>query len=1099
MRRPAWVWLLVAIGLGAEARGATEARLLKEAAVSATRVAFSYAGDLWGVERSGEPARRLTAHPGVETEAVFSPDGRWLAFTGDYDGNVDVFVVAADGGEPLRLTYHPANDAVRGWTPDGRYVVFASNRASTSARYDRLFRVPAGGGFEEPLPIPMGDRISFSPDGKKLAYTALPEANATWKRYRGGRTPVIWILDLATLAVEPIPHVGATDTRPLWVGDTIYFLSDRDRVVNLFAYDTRARTVRQVTHHDDYDIHSAGAGGGAVIYEQAGWLHLLDPATGKASKLAITLADDRLLVRPRFEHVDRLIQDMAISPTGARAVFEARGEILTVPAKKGDVRNLSATAGAAERSPAWSADGQRLAYFSDAGGEYGLVLRDQAGAEPPERIDLPDPSFFYSPRWAPDGKKILYSDKRLNLWLLDLTATPRKPRLIDTDTYDHPVRSLDPVWSPDSRFIAYSKRLENHLRAIFIHALEEGRSRQVTDGMSDAISPAFDRGGKHLYFLASTSTGLTSGWLDMTSYERPVRWALYLAVLSNADPSPFAPESDEEKSHEEKKREKQIEAKGSDTGGAGKDEDDAGDEPEAELPVAEAPAPVRIDFERLDQRILAFPTPEGDYARLSAGASGSVYYLESHAGEERPTLEKYDMKERKAEPLLPLIDDYRLSQDGKKLLYRADQMYGIVDSGKAAKVGDGKLATEALEVRVEPRAEWAQMLRESWRLERDYFYDPGMHGVDWPGIWKKYEVMLPYVAHRSDLTELIADLIGELCVGHAYVGGGDLPDIEKVPVGLLGADYTVEDGLYRFARIYDGENWNPDLQAPLTQPAVEVREGDYLLAVDGKPLRLPTNIHSMFEKAAGKQVVLTVNSKPTLAGSRRVTVVPVESEQGLRNRAWVEDNRRKVDELSGGKLAYVYLPNTATAGYTSFNRYLFAQLGREGVVLDERFNGGGSAADYMVDLLRRPLLSYWATREGRDFSTPLAAIFGPKVMIINEFAGSGGDALPLYFRRLGIGRLVGKRTWGGLVGIYDYPPLLDGGFVTAPRLAIWSPDGKWEVENEGVPPDDEVEMTPQAFAAGHDPQLERAVEIAMEELKAKPVARPPRPPYPDRS
>jgi len=1092
MRRRTWVWLLVAMGLGAEARGATEARLLKEPAVSATRVAFSYAGDLWGVERSGGAARRLTAHPGVETEAVFSPDGRWLAFTGDYDGNVDVFVVAAEGGEPLRLTYHPANDSVRGWTPDGRHVVFASNRLSTSARYDRLFRVDFGGGFEEPLPLPMGDRMSFSPDGKKLAYTTLPEPNFTWKRYRGGQATVIWMLDLETLAVEPIPHVGATDTRPLWIGDTIYFLSDRDRVMNLFAYDTRARAVRPITHHDDYDIHSAGAGGGAVIYEQAGWLHLLDPLTGKASRLAVTLEDDRLLVRPRFERADRLIQDMAISPTGARAAFEARGEILTVPAKKGDVRNLSATTGAAERSPAWSADGKRLAYFSDAGGEYGLVLRDQAGAEPPERIELPDPSFFHFPRWAPDGKKILYTDKRLNLWVLDLTATPRRPRLIDTDTYDHPVRSLDPVWSPDSRFIAYSKRLDNHLRAIFIHGLEDGKSQQVTDGLSDAISPAFDREGKHLLFLASTSTGLTSGWLDMTSYERPVRWALYLAVLSSEDPSPFAPESDEEKEEkgdDEKGKEKKSAAKESETG----------DEPEADERAAEEPKPVRIDFERLDQRILAFPLPQGDYAGLSTGAAGIVYYLESRAGEERPTLQRFDLKERKAEPFLPQIDDYRVSYDGKKLLYRADQTYGIVDTEKAAKVGDGKLATETLEVRVEPRAEWAQMLRETWRLERDYFYDPGMHGVDWPAMWSKYEVMLPHVAHRSDLTDLIADLIGELCVGHAYVGGGDLPDVEKVPVGLLGADYALEDGIYRFARIYDGENWNPDLQAPLTQPGVEVHEGDYLLAVDGKTLRLPTNVHSRFEKAAGKQVVLTVNSKPTLAGSRRVTVVPVASEQGLRNRAWVEDNRRKVDELSGGRLAYVYLPNTAVAGYTSFNRYLFAQLGREGVVLDERFNGGGSAADYMVDLLRRPLLSYWATREGRDFSTPLAAIFGPKVMIINEFAGSGGDALPLYFRRLGIGRLVGKRTWGGLVGIYDYPPLLDGGFVTAPRLAIWSPDGKWEVENVGVPPDEEVEMTPQAFAAGRDPQLERAVEIAMAELKAKPVAHPPRPPYPNRS
>ena len=650
---------------------------------------------------------------------------------------------------------------------------------------------------------------------------------------------------------------------------------------------------------------------------------------------------------------------------------------------------------------------------------------------------------------------------------------------MDTDTYSHPERLLNPVWSPDSKWIAYAKQLDNHLRAIFLYSLEKKKAYQVTDGMSYAISPVFDRNGKYLYFAASTNLGLATGWLDLTSYERKVTTSIYVAVLRKELPSPFAPESDEEKVEVEKEKKQE------------KPEEEKAAEKKEEEPE------FRIDLDNLDQRILALPVPEGLYFQLFAGEEGILFYLEAYQlGRRKYNLHRFDMKERKAAPFLTGINAFDISHDGKKILYASEGVWGIVNSSGKVKVGDGKINTAAMEVRINPRAEWKQMLWETWRINRDFFYDPGMHGVDWPKMYDRYAAFLPYVAHRSDLNFLIGEMIGELRVGHAYVGGGEYPKVETVPGGLLGADFEIVEGRYRIKKVYSGLNWNPDLRAPLTEPGVEVKEGDYILQVNGRELKAPTNIYSLFEKTAGKMVTLTVNSKPVEEGSRTVTVVPIRSEMSLRNRDWVEGNRRLVDKLSQGRVGYVYLPNTAGAGYTYFNRYYFAQLGKEGLVVDERFNGGGQAADYIVDMLDRPLLNYWATRDGKDFATPMGSIFGPKAMIINEYAGSGGDALPWYFRHRGLGPLIGKRTWGGLIGIYDYPPLMDGGYVTAPRVAFWNPEGKWDVENIGVYPDIEVEMTPAEVIAGKDPQLEKAVEVVLEALKKQPFKKPPRPPYP---
>ena len=1080
LRRAPFALIALCVGPAPRAPGPpAETLLLRSPTVSATNVAFVYANDLWVAPRAGGAARRLTVHPGRETNPYFSPDGKWIAFTGEYDGNADVYVVSVDGGDPRRLTYHPGVDVVEGWTPDGRAVLFASTRLSHSF-YDRLFTVPVEGGFEEPLPMPMAERGAYSADAGRIAYNPIRDiwTEDTWRHYRGGQEPFLWIFDLKTLDVEAVPHDNTNDTWPMWIGDAVYFVSDRDGTMNLYGYDTKSKQVRQLTHHTDFDIKAASAGAGVIVYEQGGRVHLFDPATGTTTPIAIHVDPDLPDTRPRFTSAVPFIQHVGISPTGMRALFEARGDIFTVPAKKGDIRDLTRTPGVAERDPAWSPDGKTIAYFSDAGGEYRLMLRDQSETGDETAIQLEGPSFYYTPTWSPDGKRIAYTDKRLKLWIVDLQT--KRPVAVDSDTYEHPERTLSaPVWSPDGKWLSYAKRQANQLRAIMLYGVASGATHQVTDGRSDAIAPAFSLDGKYLYFAASTNFALNVGWIDLSSSERPVRRSIYLAVLDRTAPSPLAVESDEEPSA-----------------------------PAAAVPPKDTTKKVdsvpvtRIDLAGIDQRILALPVPERDYSALTPGADGRLFYLESVPNQPGFVLHRYDPKERKTEDFLSGVTGFAVSHDGKKLLYAAPgDAYGIVPTDGKASVGDGKLDLSTMQIYVEPRTEWRQMFEEFWRIERDFFYDPGMHGADWPAIRERYRPWLDYVGHRDDLNYLIAQMMGEMVVGHSFVGGGDMPRIDTVATGLLGADYQVENTVYRFRRVYGGLNWNPELRAPLTEPGVNVNAGDYLLAVNGRPLRAPTNVYALFTNTVGRQTVLTVNTKPTPQGARTVTVVPIAGETGLRHRAWVEGNVRLVDSLSGGRVAYVHMPNTAGNGFTEFNRYYFSQLDRSATVLDERFNTGGDIADYVEDMLNRPVLAYMATRNGRVFSSPAASIYGPKVMITNEYAGSGGDAMPLYFRRRGLGKLVGKRTWGGLVGIYDYPPLMDGGGVTAPRIALFSPTGEWDAEDVGVPPDIEVEMTPKLVIQGHDPQLERAVAVVLDELGRSPPPSHtvPHPAYPTRA
>ncbi len=1129
------LWFLATPELAAQS--ANQYALLRKPTVSKTQIAFSYGGDLWVVDRSGGDAKRLTSDVGIEIDPVFSPDGTMIAFTGEYDGNEDVYVVPAAGGIPKRLTTHPDPDQVVGWTRDGNGVLFRSTRGSYAARYAQLYTVGVSGGLPQVLPLPMAFEGSYSPDSSHLAYVPFTNFREQWnfyrglKHYRGGTASPVWIAKLSDSSVDKVPRKDSNDSTPMWMGDRVYFLSDRDGPVNLYVYDTKSKQVSAALSSNGVDIKSASAGPDAIVYEQFGSIHLFDPATGKEHTVSIQVTGDFPAVRPHYVKVGDKIENANISPTGARAVFEAHGEILTVPVEHGDIRNLTNTVGTAERDPAWSPDGKWIAYFSDESGEYALHLRQQDGLGEVKKIKLGNPpSFYYSPTWSPDSKMIVYSDKRLNLWYLDIEVG--KPVHIDTNPYDQgPGSGFAPVWSPDSRWIAYTRELDSSLRALFVYGVEDKTAHQVTDGLSDAASTAFDKNGRYLYFFASTDDGpaLAS---SMGAYKVPVTRSAYLVVLQRDRKSPLAPQSDEEKVVPDKSSAKgpadtdecKPESEGKPGGeatsekyvrGGDKAAADKKDKEAKEIPE------VKIDFENISQRILALPTPARNYDQLLAGKTHLLYLLEgpivNDSGPIGRIVHKFDVCTRKADKLLDNIGGFFISTNGENALYEqlppwnpmappsgGEPPHGTwaikpADAlGKPAEPGkpDGTLHLESMQVYTDPRVEWQQMFREIGRVERDFFYDPNLHGADLKALMAQYQPYVDNAMSRADLNYIFAEMLGEITAQHIYVFGGDRPEVRHVNVGLLGADYTVDHDRYRFAKVYFGENWNPGLRAPLTEPGVNVHEGEYLLAVDGREVRASDEIYSFFLERAGKAVQLKVGRDPGGKDVRPVTVVPIANERSLRQREWIEGNRKKVDELSDGKLSYVYVPDTAVNGYTYFNRYYFAQNAKQGAVIDERFNGGGWIADYIVDWLKRPLLMVAMTREGKDDTIP-RVVFGPKVMLINEHAGSGGDALPWMFRKLGTGPLIGTRTWGGLIGIGGYPPLIDGGEVTAPRWGLYNPDtGEFDVENKGVSPDIEVDLDPALWRQGHDPQLEKGVSVALQELKLHPVPPIKRPKYP---
>jgi tricorn protease len=877
-----------------------------------------------------------------------------------------------------------------------------------------------------------------------------------WRGYRGGQNTPLIVMNLDDLTETLIPNdERSTDTQPLWMGGRVYFVSDRgDLIHNVWSFDPTDRSVERVTSFDT-DVKSLRAGADALVIERDGWIYTVDPHSGQAARVDVTVRGDFPWAQARWEDVSGDIAASALSPTGKRVVVQARGEVFTIPVEYGDPRNLTRSPASADRTPIWSPDGASVAWFTDEGEGYRLRIGAQDGMGDVRTIGLGESRIAWTPAWSPDGNHIAFVDERARLRVLN--AASESIQTIDVDGDNGGWSELQPTWSPDSRWIAYSKSFANKLRRVMVWSSETGEVHAVTDPMASATTPEWDRGGRHLWFLASTDQALASGWANTSSMGVDPTFGAYVVVLREDDPTPFTLRSDEEPVEEESEEEAEEDS--------------------------ESASGVRIDFDRIDRRILALPMPERAYGDLVAGPDESVFLTES-VPNEGTTLHKFTLKAREASPFAQGVGSVSVSADGSAILYRQRGTWTVADA--SASSGDGaKTLSPTLTARVDPQAEWQQIFDEAWRQNRDFFYDPGHHGADWNAVRSRYRPLVAHVRHRDDLNYVLDQTNGELAVGHSFVFGGDLPETDRSRVGLIGANLVADQGSWQIARIFTTESWNPGLTAPLDQPGMKAREGHYLLAVDGAEVTASDDPYRLFDGTRGQRTVLHVNSRPTMDGAWTETVEPIGSESALRQRAWVEDNRRRVDELSDGKLAYVWVPNTGGAGVVSFNRYYFSQQDKAGAVIDERYNGGGLLDDYMVDLMTRELRAALTNEAegGEPWRLP-AGILGPKVLLINESAGSGGDFFPWVFRHQNAGPLIGKRTWGGLVASCVAYGLMDGGAVTSPCSAVFDPDDSWIAENEGVAPDIEVRNDARSVADGRDAQLERGVREALRLLDA---------------
>ncbi|MGD1010624.1 MAG: PDZ domain-containing protein [Candidatus Aminicenantales bacterium] len=1076
--------------------GAQEARVLRFPAVSSDQIVFSYGGDLYSVPLAGGLARRLTSfYEGYEAFARFSPDGKSIAFTGEYDGNREVYLIPAEGGVPKRLTYTPSlsrddisdrmgpNNLVMGWTPDGKSVIFRSRMREWNDFNGQLYLVPAAGGPPDELPLPRGGFCSFSPDGKKLAYNRIFREFRTWKRYRGGMADDIWIYDFAAKKVEDITNNPALDIFPMWSGDRIYFVSDRDEAkrVNLYVYDLRTKGTRKLTSFTDYDIKFPSIGPTAIVFENGGYIYKFDLATEKTDKVPVVISDDAIGARSRIVKVGGQVTNFEISPDGKRALFGAHGDIFTVPAQYGNVRNLTGTPGVHERDPKWSPDGKWIAYISDKSGEDEIYIEAQDGTGEPQQLTKGADTYKYQLFWSPDGKKIMWSDKLQRLLYVDV-ATKEVVEVVKAERWEIPQY----VWAPDSRWIAYSKPEVETQMKVYIYSLDTKKTSEVTDGWYNSGDPSFSSDGKYLFFVSDrdfnpvySQTEFNHAYLAMSR--------IYFVTLAKEAKSPFEPKSDEVavKKEEEQPAKSPAPAK-------------PGSKPEAKKEAdASQPAPVKVDIEGLRGRIVALPIETANYGQISA-IGNSVYYFRLKDGEKEPSLMLYDLGELK-EKDLGKIGGYEISADRKKMLVAKDRSFAIIDIPKGPVSLETKLDLSGMECTVDPRQEWNQIFEECWRQMKYFFYAPNMHGVDWDAVRLRYKPLAASVAHRADLTYVIGEMIGELSSGHTYVGGGDMPRPKKVMVGMLGAQFERDGktGYYRITKILKGQNWDPSRRSPLTEVGVNVREGEYLIAVNGTPLNKLADMYEALNNTAGKQVTLKVNAAPEEKGSRDVVVVPVETENELYYYNWVEGNIDKVTKATNGQVGYVHIPNMGVEGLNEFVKYFYPQLRKKGLIIDVRGNGGGNVSPMIIDRLVRELVYVEVARNSVPVPDPAAAVLGPKVALCDEFSASDGDIFPYRFKTLGVGKIIGKRTWGGVVGIRGSLPLLDGGFLNKPEFAPYDKDGKgWIIEGHGVEPDIVVDNDPAREFAGIDDQLNKAIEVILEEMKTKAKELPPVPPYP---
>jgi len=1058
---------------------AQSTQLLRQPDISDTHITYTYGGDIWISSLNSKEAKRITSTSAVESNPYFSPDGKWIAFSSNRSGTNSVYIVPATGGDAKRLTWHPNGSLVRGWTNDGKHVLYASSRETAPRPYNRLWTIAAEGGAPKLVASQWGFDGAYSPDGKQLVIDKMSRWDSEWRAYRGGQNTPLIVLDITTSKEELLPNDSTTDIQPLWIGDFIYFLSDRDLVANIWSYNIKTKELVQITNFKGSDIKWLTGHKNSLAYERDGYLHVMDISTNVSKQLEINVIGDFPWASTKWEDVSKSARSASLSPNGKRAIMESRGEIFTVPVEFGDVRNITRSSGAADRAPIWSPKGDQLAWFSDADGKgYTLMLSSQDGMATPQRIDIGESKMAWNPSWSPDASHIAFVDDDVRLRVVNLKTKAIKT--IDIGGINIERGSIDMNWSPDSNWIAYTKTGSNNFRQIFIWSLRDNVTKPITDNFADSFSPSWDLNHKQFYFLASTEVALGSGWANTSAMTSNPKYGAYVVNLSKDDDSPFKPKSDEETIKKETFKKAENGKKGKKKG---KD-----DKKKAELKKV-----VKIDFEGLNRRTLAMPVPVRNYRFLAAGEEGTIFIAKRVPNSRGVSLQKFTLKEQKAKDFLSEASAVSVTSNGKHMLARMKGQWKVIDT-KGANGKKGKPLKVNLQMKLDRGAEWKQMFEEAWRYERDYFYDPNMHGRDWNVVYKRYAPLVPFIKHRADLTYVLDQVNGELSVGHSFVFGGDYPDVERSQIGMLGADLVVDNGHWKIQRIYTAESWNPGLTGPLDAPGLNIKQGYYLVGINGKELTALDNVYKYLDGTSGKQTVLYINSKPSFSGAWKEIVKPIRSENSLRQRTWVEDNRRIVDKLSNGRLGYVWVPNTGSPGFTSFNRYYFAQQDKEGAVIDERFNGGGLLDDYMVDLMTRSLRASITNEvpNGKPMRLP-AGILGPKVLLINELSGSGGDFFPWVFRQQKAGKLIGMRTWGGLVKSSVHYSLIDGGALTSPDNAVFDPiNNKWIAENEGVAPDIVVRQDAVSLLKGKDPQLERAVTELLKLIGIKREITPPK-------
>jgi len=1063
-----------------------EARLLRFPTIHGDKIVFSYAGDLYTVSSSGGVARKLTNDIGYEMFARFSPDGKWIAFTGQYDGNTEIYVMPADGGVPKRLTFTATldrddvsdrmgpNNIVMTWK-DNSHIVFRSRMDEPNDFKGQLFIASVDGGIPEQLPLPRGGFCSFSPDGKKMVYNRVFREFRTWKRYRGGQADDVWMYDFETKVTTNLTNNPAQDIIPMWSGNKIYFASDRDEHnrLNIYSYDLTSKETKQLTNFVDFDVKFPSLGDNAVVFENGGFIYRLDLATEKYEKVPIYIDEDFAIGRTNVVDVSKSIANYEISPDGNRALFGARGEIFTVPAKYGNTRNLTNTSGVHERNSKWSPDGKWITYISDATGEDEIYVMPQDGSAPGTQLTKNGDTYKYQGYWSPDSKKIVWADKKLRLQYVDVESK-KVAQVAQASAWEF----TDYAWSPDSKWIAYAKPEDSSMTNVYLYSLEKKESYAVTDGWYSSYSPVFSSDGKYLFFVSDRSFTPTLSQTELDHVYNDMA-KIYLVTLSKETKSPFEPKSDEVKIKEAGKESEKPDKK--------KDDKE------------ESKAPVKVDLDGLQQRIAGLPITAASYRDLNS-VGDKLYYVRNSTKDEKPTFFLYDFEKLK-ETELGEFSGYEISADGKKAIVGQEGWYAIIDLPTAKIEIKDKLNLSDMKVKVDHHAEWNQIFNEAWRQMRDFYFAPNMSGVDWEKVRKNYAQLVPYVNHRADLTYIIGEMIGELSTGHTYVGGGEMPHAERIKTGLLGAkiERDPDSKYYRIAKILRGQNWDNTLRSPLTEIGVNAKEGEYILAVNGKPTNQMNNIFECLVGTVGKQVTLKLNAEPSEEGSHETVVVPTGDEHELYYFNWVQSNIEKVSKATNGKVGYIHIPDMGFHGLNEFVKYYYPQLTKEALVVDVRGNGGGFVSPMIIERLHREIAMIDIARNASFSPDPSGTMVGPKVLLLDEFSASDGDIVAYRFKQYKIGTVVGKRSWGGVVGIRGSLPFLDGGFLNKPEFSRYDIEGKsWIMEGHGVDPDIVVDNDPAKEFSGTDEQLNKAVEVILDQMKTHPAKLPPPPPYPDK-